>query len=292
METGDRLKGEETADFHTRLKRLARRVFRFILLVLRRFREDRCNLVAEGLSYTTLLAVVPLTAVAFAAFASFPVFKHWMEMLERFTYSHFLPATGVVVHKYLRQFTKKSAQLTTAGLIGLIATSMMLIATIESTFNVIWRTPKRHDPVGRFLIYWAILTLGPLLLGVSLSLTDYVISRPLFFLAPLQWLHAIITDVLPFLLASLAFVLLYLVAPNTRVRKVHAFVGAVFASGLFQLAKHVFTLFILHYSSYRYIYGALAVLPVFLIWIYLSWVIILLGALVTALLPSWNTLGD
>ncbi|MHB1941695.1 MAG: YihY family inner membrane protein [Acidiferrobacteraceae bacterium] len=292
MGTGDRLKGEETADFQARLKRLARQVFRFALLVLRRFREDRCNLVAEGLSYTTLLAIVPLTAVAFAAFAAFPVFNHWMDMLERFTYSHFLPATGVVVHKYLRQFTKKSAQLTTAGLIGLMATSIMLIATIENTFNIIWRTPKRRDLVGRFLSYWAILILGPLLLGVSLSLTDYMMSLPLFLLAPLQWLHLIIIDVLPFLLASLAFLLLYLVAPNARVRKAHAFAGAVFASGLFQLAKHAFTLFILHYSSYRYVYGALAVLPVFLIWIYLSWVIILLGALVTALLPSWDTLGD
>ncbi|MHB1585827.1 MAG: YihY family inner membrane protein [Acidiferrobacteraceae bacterium] len=289
---GEATGGVSSGERHARLKRFVRRTAGFSLLVLRRFVDDRCSVVAQALSYTTLLAIVPLTTIVITAFSAFPVFKHWTDVLQGFVYGHFLPATGAEVEKYVRQFSNKSIQLTAAGVIVLMITSLMLMAMIEDSFNAIWRSAKRRDPIYRFLVYWAILTLGPLLTGVSLSVTYYVMALPLFSLAPLAWLRIILADVLPFLLATLAFLLLYITVPNARVGKVHALIGATFASVLFQLAKHAFALFILRFSSYRYIYGAVAVLPVFLMWVYLSWVIILMGALVTALLPSWDKLYD
>lgn len=290
--TGEATGGVTSGDRHVRLTRFVRRIAAFSLLVLRRFVDDRCSVVAQGLSYTTLLAIVPLTTIVITAFSAFPVFKHWTDVLQGFVYGHFLPATGAEVEKYVRQFSNKSIQLTAAGVVVLMITSLMLMAMIEDSFNAIWRSPKRRDPVYRFLVYWAILTLGPLLTGVSLSVTYYVMALPLFSLAPFAWLRIILADVLPFLLATLAFLLLYLAVPNARVGKTHALIGATFASVLFQLAKYAFALFILRFSSYRHIYGAVAVLPVFLMWVYLSWVIILMGALVTALLPSWGKLYD
>ncbi|MHB1951000.1 MAG: YihY family inner membrane protein [Acidiferrobacteraceae bacterium] len=278
-----------TARYRERLTEFVGRTAKFVWLVLRRFHEDRCSTVAQSLSYTTLLAVVPLTTVAFSAF---PAFRHWTGAVQDFVYHHFLPATGAEVQKYIQQFSSKSVQLTAVGIVFLMITALMLMAMIEDSFNAIWRSPRRRDPVYRFLVYWAILTLGPLLLGVSLSLTYYVMALPLFALAPLAWLRITLVDVLPFLLATLAFLLLYLVVPNARVGKSHAVIGATFASALFQVAKHAFALFVLRFSSYRIVYGAVAVLPVFLIWVYLSWVIILVGALVTALLPSWSRLSD
>ena len=128
-------------------------------------------------------------------------------MLQSFIYGHFLPATGAQVEKYVRQFSKKSVQLTAAGVIVLMITSLMLMATIEDSCNAIWRSSKRRDPVYRFLVYWAILTLGPLLIGVSLSVTYYVMALPLFSLAPLAWLRIVLAYVLPFLLATLTFLL-------------------------------------------------------------------------------------
>lgn len=280
---------QTTGNRITAARRLVWRSAQFLMRVVRRFQEDRCNQVAEALSYTTLLALVPLTTVAFAAFSVFPVFKRWTVVVQNFIYSHFVPATGAEVQTYLQQFSQKSAQLTAAGLLFLMITSLMLMAMIEDSFNAIWRASKRREPVYRFLIYWAILTLGPLLVGISLSTTYYVMSLSVFSLVPaLQWLRIALGDVLPFLLAALAFLLLYVVVPNARVRWSHALIGSVIASLLFEVAKHAFAVFVVDYSSYRFIYGALAVLPVFLIWIYLSWVIILAGAVVVALLPSWN----
>lgn len=268
---------------------LSARFSRFAGLVFARFSEDRLNRVAQALSYTTLLSLVPLTTLAFGLFSVFPVFETWMNTIQTFLYQHFVPASGDVVQKYLNQFANKSAQLTAFGLLFLVVTALMLLATIEEAFNDIWRAPQKRKPLNRFLGYWAILTLGPLLLGLSLSLTSYVISLPLFKTgAFLGGFRAFMLNSLPVLAEILAFVLLYVVVPNVQVRLKHALVGALFAALLFELGKRGFALFVVRYSSYRLIYGAIAALPVFLIWIYLSWAITLLGAVVVALMPAWR----
>ena len=261
----------------------------FGMLVLRRFREDRCNQVAEALSYTTLLSLVPLTTVAFALVSAFPVSRNWMTSIQGFIYTHFVPAAGAEVQKYLQQFSQKSAQLTAAGLGLLVLTSLMLMAMIEDSFNAIWRVPKQRETVYRFLVYWAILTLGPLLAGVSVSVTYYVTSLSVFSYTPgVRWVRVGLGDVLPFILSTLIFLLLYTIVPNAQVRWKHALQGSVFAAFLFAGAKYGFALFVMHYSSYQFIYGALAALPVFLMWIYLSWMVILLGAVLVSLLPEWE----
>ena len=263
--------------------------WRFMRLVYARFGEDRLNRVAEALSYTTVLSIVPLTTLVFGLFSVFPVFEKWMMAVQTFLYSHFVPASGDVVQKYLNEFASKSAQLTAAGLAFLIVTALMLMATIEQTFNDIWRVPHKRKAMYRFLTYWAILTLGPILVGLSLSLTSALVVPPSvrdasFFTAVWAWFLRL----LPFLIELAAFVLLYTVVPNVAIKFRHAVLGSLFTAVLFEVAKSGFATMVLKYSSYTFVYGAIAALPVFLIWVYLSWVIVLLGAVIVALAPQWG----
>lgn len=265
---------------------------RFIHLVLLQFQEDRCNQIAQSLSYTTLLSLVPFTTVTFAILSVFPVFQRWTATIQDFVYSHFVATSGDVIQRYLQQFSAKSGQLTAIGMVFLIVTALMLMDTIEQTFNDIWRVSEKRNPVYRFLMYWAIMTLGPILLVASLSLTSYLVSLP--FLQHdviFSTARRLALDSLPFVFEVLAFMLLYTVVPNTHVRLRHAVIGSIVTSVLFEMAKRTFALFVLHYSSYRLVYGAIATLPVFLIWIYLSWIITLLGAVIVASLPFWGMIG-
>lgn len=265
-------------------------LWRFARLLGRRYGDDRLNRVAQSLSYTTLLALVPFTTVAFAILSVFPVFEEWMATIQTFIYRHFVPASGDTVQYYLQQFSQKSAQLTAIGLLFLIVTALMLMETIEYTFNEIWRVQQKRKALYRFLTYWAILTLGPILLAVSLSLTSYVVSLPLFEKTMGGSVRAFFLNSLPFLFEVLAFTLLYLAVPNTHVRWRHALVGSVLTAVLFEMAKWGFAYFVVHFSSYQLVYGAIATLPVFLIWIYLSWMVVLLGAELVATAPVWGRL--
>jgi membrane protein len=266
--------------------------WRFARLLGRRYSDDRLNRVAQALSYTTVLAVVPFTTVAFAILSVFPVFEEWMATIQTFIYKHFVAASGDTVQYYLQQFSQKSAQLTAIGLLFLIVTALMLMETIEYTFNEIWRVQQKRKALYRFLTYWAILTLGPILLVVSLSLTSYVVSLPLFEKTIGGGVRAFFLNSLPFLFETLAFALLYMVVPNTHVRWRHALAGCVLTAILFEVAKWGFAYFVVNFSAYQLIYGAIATLPVFLIWIYLSWMIILLGAEFVAIAPFWGKLDS
>ncbi len=269
--------------------RLLQQSRRFVRLVRQRLAQDHCSSVAQSLAFITLLSIVPLTIVVFALFSVFPIFEQWMAVAQTFIYSQFVPASGEAVQNYLQQFAEKSAQLTVASLVFLLITALLLLATIEQAFNNIWRVTKRRKVLQRILTYWAILTLGPILIGISLSLSYYVFSLPLF--SGSEILHgfcAFAFKGLPFLLAALAFLLLYTVVPNAPVKWRHALLGSLFAAVLFEIAKRAFAVFVLHYSSYELIYGAMATLPVFMIWVYVSWFIILLGAALVSALPEWN----
>lgn len=268
-----------------------RRFRPFARLVRERFIADRCLRVAGELSYTTLLALVPLTAVGFAMLTLFPVFETWMKAVQEFIYGNFVPAAGVAVQQYLQQFAANAGKLTAVGLAFLIVTALMLMATIEQAFNEIWHAPQTRKRMQRFLSYWALLTLGPILIGVSLSLTSYLISLPLFSeSSPLSGVRILALATLPVVFEVMAFMLLYTVVPNHPVRWRHSLAGALFAAALFEIAKRGFGYFVLYFTSYKAIYGAVAALPVFLAWIHLSWTVILLGAVVTAALPQWRGL--
>jgi membrane protein len=272
-----------------RLLALVHALGRFAGVVWRRYVKDRCPRVAGALAFTTLLAVVPLTAVGFAVLSIFPVFESWMAAVQDFVYGNFVPETGEAVSRYLQQFAANAGRLTAWGLAFVFFTALMLIATIEHAFNDIWHV-RRQRKLGRRLVsYWAVITLGPVLVGLSLSITAYVASLPLFDAgASLGAMRPAMLAATPVAFECAMFLLLYIVVPNCRVRFRHALTGAIVATVLFEVAKGTFGAFIVSFSTYRAIYGAVAALPVFLIWIYLSWVITLLGAEITAALPQWR----
>jgi membrane protein len=262
---------------------------RFTMTVMRRFSRDRCSRVAGALAFTTVLAIVPLTAVGFAVLSIFPVFEQWMASVQQFVYGNFLPAASDVVSRYLQQFAANAGKLTVVGSAFLFFTAVMLIDTIEQAFNDIWHVRRKRKLGRRIAAYWAVITLGPILMGLSLSITSYVASLPLFSQQPvLSGARQFVLKTAPIIFEWAAFVLLYTAVPNCTVRIRHAVSGAVAATVLFEIAKLLFGWFVKSFANYRAVYGAVAALPVFLIWIYLSWVVTLLGAEIAAVLPQWT----
>jgi membrane protein len=255
----------------------------------RHFREDRSFEAAAALSYTSLLAVVPLMAVMLGVISAFPVFDQWANELESYIFANFVPAAGDAVQAHLNQFVERTAGLTGAGTVFLIITALLLMSTIERSLNRIWRVAKPRGITGRLLTYWSVLTLGPLLMGASLALTSYLAALPL--LAPEAvrgLLQAFFLNLTPFFVALIGFALVFLVVPNRRVRVRHALAGAFISAVLFECAKRGFVLYVTHFPTYEKLYGALAAVPIFLVWIYVSWVVVLLGASVAAALTTFN----
>jgi membrane protein len=266
-----------------------RAFIRLLRWVVQRFREDRCTRVAGALSFTTLLALVPLTAVMFAIFSRFEIFEAWMTMAQEFIYRNFVPAAGGAVSGYLQKFAANAGKLTIWGLLLLFLSSLMLMATIERVFNDIWHVPQTRKRLHRFLSYGALLVLGPMLIGITLSSTSYLVSLPLFARdATFGGLKVFLLAAAPMIFEWLAFWALYVVVPNYRVRLRHGLIGSLFATVSIEIAKRGFVFFVTNFANYKAIYGAIAALPVFLIWIYLSWTIILAGAVLTATLPEWR----
>ena len=238
---------------------------------------------ASALSFSTVLALVPLLAVVFSALSLFPVFQIWSGAIQEFVYQNFVPQLGEQIRQYIEEFSANTGQLTLWGLIFLLVTALTLLATIEDAFNDIWKIEKGRSFGHRILVYWAMLTLGPILIALSLSLSSYMWSLTNF---PGQEVvdsvKGSLLGYLPFILELFAFVLFYYSVPNCEVRLKHAIIGGVVATLLFELAKFGFGKYLSHVTSYQLIYGALAILPVFLIWIYLSWLVVLIGAYITA----------
>jgi len=253
------------------------------------FRHDRCFEAAGALSYTSLLALVPLMAVILGVLSAFPVFDYGVEQLQDFIFSNFVPAAGDVVREYLNQFIARSTGLTGTGTLFLVVTAIILMATIEKSLNRIWRVDRVRHPTSRLVMYWAVLTLGPMLLGGSLGLTSYLAALPL--LAPefaRGTLQSGLLLMTPPLVALAAFTLIFLLVPNRRVHWRHALAGAAFSALAFELSKRGFVLYISNFPTYERLYGALATIPIFLVWIYVSWVVILLGASLAAALTTFN----
>lgn len=264
---------------------------KFVHQVARRFEQDRCQRVAGALSFTTMLAIVPLTAVMLAVFSLAPGFSSWVTVIQDFIYSNFVPASGEVVQKYLTQFAGKAGRLTVVGLLFLSATAIMLMATIEQALNDIWRVANSRKLLHRFLVYWALLTLGPILVAGSLVLTSKLFTLPFLGRAEATLLHEALDVVLPLVFEFGAAVLLYTVVPNVTVLWRNALAGGLFAAVLLEIAKYLFAAAMKYFTTYQIIYGAIAVLPIFLVWVYISWVIVLLGAIVTATLNDRQRTG-
>lgn len=264
----------------------------FLSYLKQRFEEDRCTRAAASLAYTSLLALVPLFTVIFVTLSAFPAFRDWREGIETFVFSNFVPALGDQVRSYLVQFADKAKGLQAAGISVLVITVLAMMSTIESTFNVIWRIKRKRPLVVRFLMYWAVLTLGPILIGAGMVATSYVISLPVLGEgAVTHGFRTRIIEMFPLLATTLAFVMFFKLIPYRPVPIRHALVGGVVASLLFELAKRGFALYVTHFPSQQAVYGAFATVPIFLIWIYLSWVIVLLGAEITQCLTTFRALA-
>lgn len=256
-------------------------------VVARRFREERLGITAGSLTFTTLMALVPLLTVMLAVFTAFPVFASLQGSVERLLVQNLVPETiARPVMSALSQFAGKASRMGALGLVVLIATALALMLTMDRTLNAMWRV-RRQRPLGRrLLLYWAALTLGPLLLGASLSLASYALSASRGLVAAIPGGFAMLIDVAQFLLLALVAAGLYRSVPNTPVKWAHAWVGGLFASLAVEAAKALLGWYVATVPAITSIYGAFAIVPILLLWIYLLWVVVLMGALLTASLPA------
>ncbi len=264
----------------------------FFRFFWRRFGESHCAHSASALSYTTLLALVPLLALSLAIFTAFPAFQDISDKILAALFEHLVPAAEETVLGYLRTFADKAKKLTGPGVIFLIVTALMLMVTIEKSLNEIWRAPPYRAIHRRLIIYWAVLTLGPLLMGTGTALTSQLIAMARISSdgGGMEWK---LLSWLPWLLESAAFTMLYLVVPNARVQVKMAIWGGLLSAGLFEAAKMGFAYYITRFPTYEAIYGALAAMPIFLVWLYLSWLVTLVGALFTYCLAVFHyDVGD
>ncbi len=248
-------------------------------------REVNCTYRAAALTYMTLLALVPLMVVSFDVLAIFPVSKTLAVSIEHFIFQNFVPATGQVVQDYLESFAAQAKQLSFIGAIFLIVTAILLLFTVEQSFNAIWQIKKHRHGVMAFFVYGFALIIIPILIGIGFAITSYISALPLMaqFLTHIEIENAVFYG-LPYLFSSIALVFLYKVMPNCKVRLSAALWAGFLAALLFEVAKIGFTLFVQHFPAYQLLYGALAAIPLFLIWVYLSWLIILWGGVFSKVL--------
>lgn len=265
---------------------------RFLVAAYHRMLEDHCLQVAGSLTFTTLLALVPLVTVALALVTAFPVFGAFTNGVDEWLAENVLPEQiAAAVTRYLAEFSGAAARLTAVGIVFLAITALTTMLTVDRAFNQIFRVGHERPIAQRLLTYWAVLTLGPILVGLSISMTSYLVSTSLGLARGLPGVGEVLLRLVPVVLTSIAFTLLYIWVPNRRVRARHALVGGVVAGVLFELMTRGFGFYISRFPTYTAIYGAFAAVPMFLLWMYLSWVVVLLGGTVTALVPGYR-FGD
>ncbi|WP_413242907.1 virulence factor BrkB family protein [Pseudidiomarina sp.] len=250
----------------------------FVRYFVQRVGKDHISTIAGYLTFVSLLALVPLLVVMFSIFSAFPMFDQIREQIESFLFSNLVPTSSEVIEEYLNRFIGNVSEMTVVGAIFVIVVAINLISTIDSTINRIWRTDQRRRLAIALAVYWMILTLGPLLIGSGVAVSSYLISLTDFAEQYVTGIRGFLFNTVPFVMSVLAFLLLYVMMPNRVVRVRHAVWGALLAASLFELSKLGFGYYITSFTTYEAIYGALAALPILLIWIFLFWTIVLLGA--------------
>jgi len=258
-------------------KRLARHVWSH-------FQEDRCFEEAASLGYTSLLSMVPLLAVVFGIVSVFPVFHEWSTRLQSLIFDNFLPDTGEQIVPHINTFLDSVSSLTLPGTLMLVVTALLLMVRIEVAFNRIWRVDRNRSLTNRIVMYWAVLTLGPLLMAAAIALSAQRIFGESGLIGTLP---AGVQAVGSFVLSWLVFTLFFVLVPNRRVRFRDALIGALLSTVLFSLAKTGFVAYVSN-ANYKVIYGALATVPIFLFWLYLVWIVVLLGASLAASLTTFS----
>jgi membrane protein len=259
---------------------------RFLRHVLRRFLADGGPRAAAALSYSALLALVPLLAITVAALSAFDAFEGLGAQLQGQLFEALLPEAARALGEHVTRFVANAGRMTGPGVLGLAVTAILLLNTITGAFGAIWHATEPRPLARRLLVYWALLTLGPLLLGASVSVSTYAFAAVRW--AGIESYAVPMFGLLPFLLAAAGCSLLFIVVPNRAVRARHALIGGLVAAVLLELLKRGFGLYLGNFPTYQAIYGALAAIPIFLVWMYLSWAALLLGAEIAASLPEWR----
>jgi len=261
----------------------------FLRYVLRRFAKDNCTQSSAALTYTTLLAMVPLLALSFAIFAAFDAFADVRDQVQSFIFENFVPHVGSIVQEHLEDFAGKTGRLTAVGVVFLVITSVLLLATVSTTLNGIWRTRQSRNLLARIPVYWLVLTLTPLLIGAGLVMSGYLFALARAagveeYTGPLTRLAGLVPPIVQ--IAGLT--LLYVFVPNYPVRTSDAVAGGITAGLILEILKKGFAYYVVTFPTYQTIYGALATFPIFLIWMYVVWTVVLCGAEIAAALPEWR----
>lgn len=254
----------------------------FIKYISYRVKGDSVLRVASALSYTSLLALVPLFAIGFAIFGAFPMFAEYREQLQHVIIENFLPGMSNEINGYFNDFISASAKLTTIGVIGISVTAIMLLSTIENTFNFIFKVRQPRRFTTKVTLYWTIITLGPLLLGTAFSLRGYLFAIKNMVGGDVSSIGFAISSITPSILTIILLVAVYMLVPNKKVSLKGAILGGITTTFLFYLLRIAFSMMIVNSATYKTLYGAMAAVPILLIWMYMSWAVVIFGAVITA----------
>ncbi len=244
----------------------------------KRCMHDNITISAGHLAYVTLLSLVPFVMVTFTIMSAFPAFASVRSKMEQFIFSNFVPTASDVVHKYLTDFVGNASEMGAIGILSLLVVALLLISNVDKTLNRIWRTKTERPIVYTFAIYWMVITLGPMLIGSSVIISSYLAGFASFADEYSPGFSTFFLKLVPSLATFLTFVILYMLVPNRRVKPSLALTGAVLATVCFEITKKGFAIYVTSFAGYQVIYGALAVVPILFLWVYISWIVVLLGA--------------
>jgi membrane protein len=266
----------------------AKALQRFASYLFSRLHKEQIHVIAGYLSYVTLMSLVPLLVVMLSVMTAFPIFADIRQIVENFVYTNFVPTAGDLVQQHLTGFVDNASKMSAVAISFLFLFALLLISAIDRSLNKIWRVNEKRRVITAFSMYWMVLTLGPVLVGSSIAATSYIVSLVSLDQYDVFGLANIFLRSLPVLASIAAFVILYMVVPNKIVPFKYAITGATIAALLFELAKKGFAFYVTQLPSYQAIYGALASIPILFLWVYLSWLVVLVGALCTAALQDFS----
>lgn len=258
----------------------------FIKLFVFRFQQNKIGIYSGYLTYSTLLAIVPLIMVIFSVFTLMPIFDEATELLKQFMYDNFAPNASDMMQQYLDLFVDNSKKMGIVSILGLVVVAVMLISSIDNALNDIWHNTKQRRVILSFIIYLGVLVFGPIFAGASIAISSYIFSLELFSTDGIFSFSHHLLKLMPFFLIWIMFSLVYTIVPNTNVRFIHSAIGALVAGLFFTLGKEIFIWYITTFPSYQAIYGVLATIPIMIVWIHLSWKVVLLGGQIASVLKD------
>jgi len=257
--------------------------------LLSRFKADRCSENAAALTYMSLFALVPLLTVLYTMASAVPAFGGLEEKMQAFMFEHLMPDSNSEIRDYLDDFSRQAKNLTGPGILFLVVTAVLMLRNIEKAFNMIWRASENRSAVSSFMLYWAVLSLAPITIGLALAISTYLASfADVLSEFDVIGIKAIMLKAAPLALSTAGFSLVYVAVPNCRVPFKHTIIGGFAAAVAFNVARSLFTDLVVG-SSYTFIYGAFAAVPLFLLWIYLSWNIVLMGGILVHSLSAYQS---